>query len=103
MSAQTAEPPRDDRPAATTDSASTTPPAFPVHGGGADPSPAPRIDPHLVSFLVCPVTRHQLVYDDERAELVSKAARLAFPIREGVALLTLEASRPLTDDELRRR
>lgn len=56
------------------------------------------IDKRLLSLLVCPVTKKPLHYDRERQELVSSAARLAFPIRDGVPLLTLDAARH-TDDE----
>ena len=60
------------------------------------PAAAPtRPDRRLLELLVCPVTKTQLVYDAERQELVSKAARLAFPIRDGVPLMTVDSAREL--------
>lgn len=54
-------------------------------------------DPKLLEILVCPVTKTSLHYDRERQELVSKAARLAFPIRNGVPQMTVDAARDLDD------
>lgn len=63
-------------------------------------TPAAReVDPRLLRLLVCPVTKRPLQYDKARQELISKSARLAFPIRDGVPLLTLDAARELADDE----
>jgi uncharacterized protein len=59
--------------------------------------PPERMDPRLLELLVCPVTRKTLTYDAANQELVSKAARLAFPINKGVALLTIDAARELDD------
>src|ERR1700722_5319614 len=47
----------------------------------------PRVDPRLLEILVCPVTRAELTYDPVRQELGSRAARLAYPIREGVPIM----------------
>ncbi|MGD9671110.1 MAG: Trm112 family protein [Hyphomicrobiaceae bacterium] len=58
-----------------------------------------EVDPRLLRLLVCPLTKRPLQYDKARQELISKAARLAFPIRDGVPLLTLDAARDLNDDE----
>ncbi|MCB1520105.1 MAG: Trm112 family protein [Hyphomicrobiaceae bacterium] len=55
------------------------------------------IDPRLLAILVCPVTKHPLRYDPVRQELISKAARLAYPVRDGVPILTSEAARALDD------
>jgi uncharacterized protein YbaR (Trm112 family) len=55
----------------------------------------------MLSMLVCPSTRTELIYDADRQELVSRAARLAFPIRAGVPVMTPDEARPLGDDELR--
>jgi uncharacterized protein YbaR (Trm112 family) len=61
---------------------------------------APRaIDPRLLELLVCPLTKTSLVYVPERHELISRVARLAFPIRDGVPLMSVEAARQLADDE----
>ena len=53
------------------------------------------LDDYLLSKLVCPVTRTPLRWDAERSELVSEAAGLAYPVREGVPVLLAEAARPL--------
>ncbi|KQM62356.1 MULTISPECIES: Trm112 family protein [unclassified Sphingomonas] len=53
------------------------------------------IDPWLLSILVCPVTRTPLTHDAAADELISDAAGLAFPIRDGVPVLLIEAARPL--------
>ena len=57
------------------------------------------IDRRLLELLVCPLTKTALEYDRERNELVSRAARLAFPIRDGVPLMTVEAARHLDDEQ----
>ena len=49
----------------------------------------------LLAVLVCPVTRTKLRYDVERQELVSEAANLAFPVREGVPVMLVEEARTL--------
>jgi uncharacterized protein len=54
-----------------------------------------QIDPRLLELLVCPVTKKTLTYDAANQELVSRVARLAFPINKGVALLTVDAAREL--------
>ncbi len=56
-------------------------------------------DPKLLEILVCPVTKGPLSYDRERAELVSKQAGLAFPIRAGVPIMLAGEARELTDAE----
>ncbi|MDI6626028.1 MAG: Trm112 family protein [Brevundimonas sp.] len=53
------------------------------------------VDPRLLEVLVCPVTRGRLTYDRERQELVSKNAKLAFPIRDGVPIMLAEEARKL--------
>jgi uncharacterized protein YbaR (Trm112 family) len=55
--------------------------------------------PRLLEILVCPLTKGPLTYDPKTHELVSPKARLAYPIRNGVPLLTAEAARPLDDVE----
>lgn len=52
-------------------------------------------DPELLAILVCPLTRQPLRYDPERNELVSDAAKLAYPIRGGVPVLLVDEARPL--------
>ena len=58
------------------------------------------MDPKLLELLVCPVTKGPLGYDRERQELVSRSARLAYPVRDGIAVLLEEQARTLSDDEL---
>jgi uncharacterized protein len=56
------------------------------------------IAPHLLSILVCPVTKQPLRYDAAAQELISDAAKLAFPIRDGIPLMLVDAARHVTDD-----
>lgn len=61
-------------------------------------SPAPReVDPRLLEVLVCPVTHGPLEYDREHAELISRGAKLAYPIRDGVPVMLPEEARQLED------
>ena len=56
------------------------------------------LDPRLLEVLVCPVTHGQLEYDRERQELISRAAKLAYPIRDGAPIMLPEEARALDDD-----
>ena len=58
---------------------------------------AQDVDPRLLELLVCPITKTTLEYDRERQELISRAARLAFPIRDGIPILLEEEARRLED------
>lgn len=58
-----------------------------------------EVDPKLLEILVCPVTKGPLVYDRARQELISKAAGLAYPIRDGVPIMRPEEARALSVDE----
>jgi len=60
------------------------------------------IDPRLLEILVCPQTRGPLVYDREKNELLSKKARLAYPIRDGIPIMLPEEARALSDAEAER-
>ena len=53
------------------------------------------IDPKLLEILVCPISRTPLVYDEQLQELVSEAAGLAFPIRNGIPVMLVEEARRL--------
>ena len=53
------------------------------------------VDPRLLEVLVCPVTRGRLTWDRAASELISKGAKLAFPIRDGVPIMLAEEARPL--------
>ena len=57
--------------------------------------PADSVDPKLLEILVCPLTKTTLVYDRARNELVSTAAGLAYPIRDGIPIMLPEEARPL--------
>ena len=59
--------------------------------------PAGRIDPKLLEMLVCPLTKTTLEYDAGRQELVSRAARLAYPIRDGIPIMLPDEARALED------
>jgi len=57
-----------------------------------------RVDPRLLELLVCPLSKTTLIYDAARQELISRAAGLAFPIQNGVPMMTADAARKLDDD-----
>jgi hypothetical protein len=59
------------------------------HGRGSG------VDPRLLEILICPVTRQPLTYDRDAGELVSKKARLAFPIRGGIPIMLVDEARDL--------
>ncbi len=63
----------------------------------ATPAPAHAIDPWLLERLVCPVTRTPLRHDPVTDELVSDAAGLAYPIRDGIPVMLPEEARRLDD------
>ncbi len=54
-----------------------------------------RLDKTLLDILVCPLTKGTLVYDEEKQELVSKEAGLAFPIRDGIPIMLPDEARKL--------
>jgi uncharacterized protein YbaR (Trm112 family) len=56
---------------------------------------ATRIDPKLLEILVCPVTKSTLEYDAAKQELISRAAKLAYPIRDGIPIMLPEEARAL--------
>ena len=57
------------------------------------------MDAKLLEILVCPVTKGPLIYDRERQELVSRSARLAYPIRDGIPVMLEEEARKLDPSE----
>ena len=59
------------------------------------------MDPKLLDILVCPITKGPLTYDREKQELVSRSARLAYPVRDGIPVMLEEEARTLTEEELR--
>ena len=60
------------------------------------PEPA-RVDPKLLEILVCPLTKATLEYDAARQELISRPARLAYPIRDGIPIMLPEEARALEE------
>ena len=62
-----------------------------------NPVEATRVDPKLLELLVCPLTKDTLDYDVARQELISRSAKLAYPIRDGIPIMLPEEARPLHD------
>jgi uncharacterized protein len=60
------------------------------------------MDPKLLAILVCPITKGPLIYKKVQNELISKSARLAYPIRDGIPVLLEEEARKIDSDELER-
>ncbi|MFZ1343811.1 Trm112 family protein [Thiothrix eikelboomii] len=58
------------------------------------------MDKKLLDILVCPVTKGKLIYDKEAQELISKSARLAYPIKQGTPVMLEEEARELTQAEV---
>ena len=58
---------------------------------------AGAVDPKLLEILVCPLTRTTLKYDAARQEMVSRAAKLAYPIRDGIPIMLPDEARPLEE------
>ena len=56
-------------------------------------APSGGIDPKLLEILVCPLTKAPLEYDAEKQELISRAAKLAYPIRDGIPIMLPEEAR----------
>lgn len=67
----------------------------------AEPAAAPapdaraRVDPKLLEILVCPLTKERLDYDAAAQELISRGARLAYPVRDGIPIMLPEEARVL--------
>ena len=71
-------------------------PGMPVSAPQVPVPAAPaKVDPRLLEALVCPLTRTVLTYDAARQELVSRAAKLAYPIRDGIPIMLPEDARPI--------
>jgi uncharacterized protein len=58
------------------------------------------MDTKLLGLLVCPVTKGPLTYDRKKSELVSRSARLAYPVRDGIPIMLETEARTLSDEEL---
>jgi len=57
------------------------------------------MDQKLLEMLVCPVTKGPLIYDRQRDELISRSARLAYPVRDGIPVMLEEEARKLSPEE----
>ena len=57
------------------------------------------MDPKLLEILVCPVTKGPLTYDRQKQELISKSARLAYPVRDGIPVMLEDEARRLAPEE----
>ena len=57
--------------------------------------PADSVDPKLLEILVCPLTKTRLEYDAQNQELISRAAKLAYPIRDGIPIMLPEEARKI--------
>jgi uncharacterized protein len=62
---------------------------------GSSDRPSHLIDPKLLEILVCPLTKGRLEYDAGNQELISRSAKLAYPIRDGIPIMLPEEARPL--------
>ena len=60
------------------------------------------MDTKLLELLVCPVTKGPLQYDREKQELISRSARLAYPVHDGIPILLEHEARTLSDEEIER-
>ena len=58
------------------------------------------MDKNLLEILACPVTKGPLIHDEEKQELISVSARLAYPIRDGIPIMLESDARPLTPEEV---
>ena len=59
--------------------------------------PTREVDPKLLEILVCPLTKETLEYDRANQELISRGAKLAYPIRDGIPIMLPDEARPLKD------
>jgi len=67
----------------------------PASTPSAPPPAADGVDPKLLEILVCPLTKTPLEYDAEKQELISRAAKLAYPIRDGIPIMLADEARRL--------
>lgn len=54
-----------------------------------------KLDPRLLDVLACPLTKTVLIYDEKAGELISKKAKLAFPVRDGIPIMLIDEAREL--------
>ena len=72
------------------------------HAAASGTADGHGVDPKLLEMLACPLTKAPLTWDRARRELVSRAARLAYPVRDGVPIMLPSEARTLDGDELER-
>jgi uncharacterized protein YbaR (Trm112 family) len=72
-----------------------SPPSQPDLESAQAMSSADTVDPKLLEFLVCPLTKGPLEFDSTRQELISRSAKLAYPIRDGIPIMLPEEARKL--------
>lgn len=60
------------------------------------------MDAKLLELLVCPVTKGPLIYNRDTQELISRSARLAYPVRDGIPVMLENEARPITEEEAAR-
>jgi uncharacterized protein YbaR (Trm112 family) len=60
------------------------------------------VDKRLLDILVCPVSKAPLAWDADKQELLCRASRLAYPVRDGIPVMLEEEARPLSDEEVAR-
>lgn len=65
----------------------------------ADRNSGRKVDVRLLELLACPLTKGSLTWNAERGELVSRSARLAYPVRDGIPIMLSSEARALSDDE----
>lgn len=58
------------------------------------------MDKKLLEILVCPITKGPLIYDEKNQELISKSARLAYPIRDDIPIMLEDEARIISEEEL---
>ena len=59
----------------------------------------PTVSPRLLEMLVCPLTKATLIYDEKAQELISNAAGLAYPIRNGIPIMLVDEARTIDEDK----
>lgn len=69
----------------------------PQPGSRSEQSDVGRVDPRLLEILVCPLTRGVLEYDRDAQQLISRKAKLAYPIRDGIPIMLYDEARKLED------
>ncbi|RUU13040.1 Trm112 family protein [Mesorhizobium sp. USDA-HM6] len=58
------------------------------------------VDPRLLELLACPLTKGPLTWDEERSELISRVAKLAYPVRDGIPIMLPSEARAISADDM---